>query len=408
MVYFFYYLPIGINAELRRAPVATYVFAGLCVVVFALERYFPSALPFDLDWLAYYPDTGTVAQAVTTTFLHGGYLHLVGNVAYLLLFGRYVEDRLGRLLFATVFLGCAAGGNILQGYFNAYVLDEPGLGVAGASGAVSGVLGAFTVRFLMNKLRIAYWVFMPLQAYTRAGRTELPVIFALAFWFALEFLRSLLQASGYGTEVAYVAHVSGFALGVATALAAGHFEEGRVESILRRARTHISKGDAYAAQGDYIEYLGKRPDDPAAHAGFARALALSGDAAGAQKHYRTACEALLDAKRRGESEEIYEEAARGAADFCLEAEHHLRLAFGLERNLKPKLALRAYESFATRYPGHRESAFALLRAAGLCLSAFADPRRASSLYEKLVSEYPDDPWADFAREQRRRLACGTD
>jgi tetratricopeptide (TPR) repeat protein len=234
------------------------------------------------------------------------------------------------------------------------------------------------------------------------------VVFAVVFWFILEFVRSLLQASGYGTDVAYVAHVSGFALGVGTALMAGHLEEGRVESLLSRARAPMGKGEVYAAQGDYIEYLDSRPDDPAAHAGFARALALAGDTSGAQKHYRIACEALLEAKRRGESEQLYEEAVRGAADFCLDAEHHLRLAFGLERNLKPKLALRAYESFASRYPEHRESAFALLRAAGLHLSAFSDPQNASSLYERLVSEYPDDPWADFAREERRKLACDPD
>lgn len=405
MVYFFYYLPVGINAELRRAPVATYTFAGLCVLVFALQEYAPSLIPFDLDWLAYYPDIGTVAQAVTTTFLHAGYLHLLGNVVYLLLFGRYVEDRLGRLLFSTVFLGCAAAGNILQGFFNAYVMHEPGLGVAGASGAVSGVLGAFTVRFLRNRLRIAYWVFMPLQAFTRGGRSELPVIFAVAFWFALEFCRGLLQAGGYGTEVAYVAHVSGFALGVATAVVAGHFEEGRAEALLRRARDHLGRGEGYAAQGDYIEYLEKRPGDPDAHAGLARALALSGDTGAAREHYRIACERLLDSKRRGDCEKLYEEALRGTADFSLGAEHHLRLAFGLEHNLKPNLAVRAYETFAGCYPEHRESAFALLRAAGLHLNALSDPGRASSLYERLVNSYPDDPWADFAREEKRRLAC---
>jgi membrane associated rhomboid family serine protease len=408
MIYFFYYLPVGINAELRRVPIVTYAFASLCVGVFVLERHFPTLAPFDLERLVYYPDIGSLAQAVTTTFVHGGYFHLIGNVLYLLLFGRYVEDRLGRLLFSTLFLGCAAAGNIFQGLFNTYVLNEPQLGVAGASGAVAGLLGAFTVRFFMSRLRIAYWVFMPLQAFTRGGRTELPVIFAVAFWFALEFVRGLLQAGGYGTQVAYVAHVSGFVLGAATALVAGHFEEGRVEALLRRARAYMGRGEAYAAQGEFLEYLGKRPDDPDAHAGLARALALAGDVAGATRHYRIACEALLDAKRRGDSEKVYEEALRGINGFYLSAEHHLRLAFGLERNLKPALAARAYETFVTSYPEHPESAFALLRAAGIQLNTFSNPQTASSLYDRLVKEYPDDTWADFAREQRRKLACEED
>ena len=197
MVYFFYYVPVGINAELRKVPIQTYAYAGLCLVVFALEKFAGGVIPFDFERLAYYPDTGTLTTALSATFLHVGYLHLVGNLVYLVLLGRYVEDRLGGLLFSTLFFGCAATGALLQGVFNTAVLHEPQTGVVGASGAVAGILGAVTVRFLMNKLRIAYWVFMPLQAFTRAGKTELPVVFAVVFWFALEFFRGLLQAGGY-------------------------------------------------------------------------------------------------------------------------------------------------------------------------------------------------------------------
>jgi membrane associated rhomboid family serine protease len=404
MIYFFYYLPVGINARLRRVPILTYSYAGLCVLVFVLNRYLGVWTPFDFERLAYYPDDGTLVTAVTSTFLHVGYLHLVGNVVYLVLFGRYVEDRMGAVLFSTVFFGCAALGAVLQGVFNAHVLQNPVLGVAGASGAVSGILGAFTVRFFMNKLEIAYWVFMPLQAYTRGGRARIPVVFALAFWFALELVRGLLQSAGYGTQVAYVAHVSGFILGGAIALTAGHFERGYVESLLRRAARHMERGEAYAAQGEYIRYLEKRPGDADAEAGLARALVMAGDTAGAREHYRTSCEALLEEKRRGDCERIYREAVRGIPDFCLGAGSQLGLAFGLERNLKPDLAVRAYELFVMNYPTHGESAFALLRAAGIRLNAFSDTRAAAALYERLLIEYPEDTWVDFAREQRRKLS----
>lgn len=404
MIYFFYYLPVGVNVRLRRAPVLTWAYAGLCILVFVLHRYLGKWTPFEFERLAYYPDDGTLLTAVTTTFLHMGYLHLLGNVAYLVLVGRYVEDRMGPVMFSTVFFGCAALGTVLQGAFNAHVLHDPGLGVAGASGAVSGILGAFTVRFIMNKLEVAYWVFMPLQAYTRGGRAHIPVICALAFWFALELTRGLLQTAGYGTRVAYVAHISGFLLGTVVALVAGHLERGRTESLLRRAARHMERGEGYAAQGEYIRYLERRPGDPDAEAGMARALACTGDAAGSRERYRRSCEALLREKRRGDCEALYQEALRGMPDFCLSAEAQLGLAFGLERNLKPALAARAYELFVAHYPEHAESAFALLRAAAVHLSAFSDAGSADALYERLVREYPHDVWADFAREQRRRLA----
>jgi tetratricopeptide (TPR) repeat protein len=274
----------------------------------------------------------------------------------------------------------------------------------GASGAVSGLLGAFMVRFFMNKLQVAYWVFMPLQAFTRGGKAEIPVVFALALWFLMEFTRGLLQANGFGSQVAYVAHVTGFLLGATVALAAGQFTAGRIEALLHRAADRMRKGEAYAAQGDYIEYLVYRLGDADAHAGLARAMVMTGNRSGARDNYKTACEILIDSKRRGEAETVYQEAIRGIEDFTLSAEYQLGLAFGLERDLKPKLAVQAYETFAAVYPKHAESAFALLRAAGIQLHTFSDSQAADRLYERLLENYPNDAWADFTREQRRKLA----
>jgi membrane associated rhomboid family serine protease len=405
MVYFFYYFPVGINAKLRRFPVSTWAYGGLCLLIFVMCRYFPGRVPFEFGRLVYFPDQGTWVTAVGAAFLHLGYFHLIGNLVYLLLFGRYVEDRMGGVLFSTIFVGCAGIGNILQGVFNTYVLDLPDVGIVGASGAVSGLLGAFTVRFLASKLQIAYWVFMPLQAFTRAGKAEIPVIFAVGFWFLMEFTRGLLQAGGIGTQVAYIAHVSGFLVGGAAALVSGQLTEGRVEALLRRAADYLRKGEPYAAQGDYIRYLTYRPGDPEVHAELARAMVLTRDIAGARENYRKACELLVEQKRRGESEALYQEAVRGIGDFTLGAEYQLGLAFGLERDLKPKLAVHAYEMFAGKYPDHSESAFALLRAAGIHLNALSDLEAADRLYERLLQNYPQDVWADFTREQRRKLGC---
>jgi membrane associated rhomboid family serine protease len=405
MVYFFYYIPIGIDAQLRRIPVITYLYAGFCVFVFAVERYGAGVLPFEFRRLAYFPDIGTLVTAITATFLHLGYVHIIGNLLYLLLFGRYVEDRFGGVLFSTVFLGCGALGNIAQGWFNTVVLHDPYVGIIGASGAVSGMLGAFTVRFITHKIRVAYWVFMPLQAYTRAGNAEIPAIFALASWFVLQLVQGLLQAGGFGADVAYVAHLSGFILGAAAAVASGQFREGRIEALVRRAAAYVKKGEAYAAQGDFLEYLAHRPRDVAARAGLARAMAMTGDRAGAREHYRIACESLMDAKRRGEAQALYQEAIRGIDDFALGADEQLAMAFSLERDLKPQLALHAYEMFAAKYPAHPETPLAILRAAGIHANVFSDPNAADALYGRFLAGFPGDTWADFAREQRRRLAC---
>jgi tetratricopeptide (TPR) repeat protein len=167
----------------------------------------------------------------------------------------------------------------------------------------------------------------------------------------------------------------------------------------------MRSGEPFPAQGEYLQYLAVRPGDPDAYAGLARAMALAGDREGARRNYRTACELLMDAMRRGESETVYQEAVRGIDDFTLAVDYQLGMAFGLERDLKPTLALQAYEMFAAKYSGHAESPFALLRAAGIHLNVLSNARAADGLYKRLLADYPDDTWAEFAKEQRRRLGC---
>jgi len=77
---------------------------------------------------------------------------------------------------------------------------------------------------------------------------------------------------------------------------------------------------------------------------------------------------------------------------------------GLERNLKPELAVKAYENFQRRYPHHPEASFTLLRSANIYRSTFLDIETARDCYTHLIKRYPDDEWADFAREQIRQIS----
>lgn len=403
-MYFFYYIPLGINVKLRRVPAMTLSYAAICILVFAWVRYAPALPNLDFYGLIYVPMRGTALTAIGAAFLHFGYMHLIGNLAYLVFFGRYVEDRMGPLLFTVVFLVSGGIGNYLQGLYNTNVLHDPVIGIVGASGAISGLLGAFSVRFIWSKVRLAYWAFMPLQAFTRAGTVEIPAVFAIALWFVLQVARGLVQSGTGGAQVAYISHLGGFATGMVLALAFGQHTRGRVESLLRRGESYMQKGQPYAAQGAYIRYLTFSPEDAHVYARLARAMILSGNHAGALKNYQQACQMFLDQGQRGRGEKIFQEALRGCPGFALDADRHLSLAFGLERNLKPNLAIAAYENFARQYPTHPESAFTLLRAAGLYWNALANLEKADVCYRELIERYPDDRWVDFAREQIRCLS----
>jgi len=403
-MYFFYYMPVGVDAETRRFPVLTVFFASVCAMVFVLCRYFPHALPLDLGNLVYYPGFSGPLAPLTAAFVHFGYLHIVGNLLYLLLFGWYLEDRLGPVRYALLFLGAAVVGNLTQGWYNLHVLHLPPTGIIGASGAVSGVLGGFLVRLYVTRVKVAYWVFMPLQGYTRGGRVDIPVIFALALWVILQVSRGLVQLGGAGPNVAYLTHVTGFAFGIGLMAVLGSWRAGREEAYRIRAQRCLRRGDTWGAQEQLSHYVALRPDDGSAHAELARVQVQTEDQIGAQASYLVACEKLLRANQRGESEDVYQEAVRGFPAFSLSAEPQLDLAFGLERNLKPEAALHAYEAFCRRFPDHEEAPFALLRAANIYARTLEDADRARSCYERLVECYPDDAWVDFAREQTRLLA----
>jgi membrane associated rhomboid family serine protease len=147
--------------------------------------------------LALVPPTATV---VTSLFLHGGWLHLLGNVLYLWVFGNNVEEAMGHARYALFYLASGTAAAMAQ------ALPEPGstIPVVGASGAISGVLGAYLV--LYPHARVLVWV--PL-----GGFLYLPAAFVLGLWFLIQVLAAALGGER-GAGIAFGAHVGGFIAGM--------------------------------------------------------------------------------------------------------------------------------------------------------------------------------------------------
>lgn len=138
-------------------------------------------------------------------FLHGGFIHLLGNMWYLWIFGDNIEDRLGRLRFILFYLGCGIGSAAVHVYFN----KQSGVPCVGASGAIAGVLGAYMVTFPRARVLVLIPLFIVWQM------IELPAIVVLGFWFLIQFFSGAASiSSAHGGGVAWWAHIGGFALGV--------------------------------------------------------------------------------------------------------------------------------------------------------------------------------------------------
>jgi membrane associated rhomboid family serine protease len=143
-------------------------------------------------------------------FLHGGWLHILGNMLFLWIFGNNVEDLFGRLRFLFFYLFCG----YVASYGFAYGAPDSTTTLVGASGAIAGVLGAYLVLFprakVMSLIPIAI-LFIPIR---------LPAWLVLGGWFLLQWLYSSGSGVTSGAGVAYLAHVFGFLTGLVIALIA--------------------------------------------------------------------------------------------------------------------------------------------------------------------------------------------
>ena len=151
---------------------------------------------------------GTVTL-ITSTFIHAGPLHIIGNKLFLWVFGDNVEDRLGRLPFRAFYLLAGIGANVT------HALAGPGseVPVIGASGAVAGVLGAYFIAY--PRARVTSLVF--LGVFVTVARV--PAVIFLVLWFAYQLLMGLLAIGAAGQVVAWWAHIGGFAIGALVYLA---------------------------------------------------------------------------------------------------------------------------------------------------------------------------------------------
>lgn len=196
------FLPLEIEHSYGRTPFATIAIAASLVIVAIATGFSPDEST--LLTYALVPSAFQVHQLFTAAFLHLGFLHLLFNVCFLLVFGRYVEDRLGAWRFAVVYVACAVFGNLVQ-------LAVGGAAIAlGASGAIAGLLGYVLVAAPWAEVRCVLLLFGPAM-----GRhVEIAAAWLLGLWVVLQLVEASL---GSMSSVAVGAHLGGFALGAAGA-----------------------------------------------------------------------------------------------------------------------------------------------------------------------------------------------
>ena len=197
--------PIGDDNSSRRTfPLVTYALIALNIVFFLVELSGGDA--FIMKW-AFVPARfaanpgGDILTLFTSMFMHAGWLHLLGNMLYLWIFGDNVEDRFGHVMFLIFYLLCGLAATFAQYAFSAGS-DIPNLG---ASGAIAGVLGAYLLLFPKGRV----FVLMG------RGVIPMPALIVIGLWIVLQFFSGIgsIATTTETGGVAYMAHIGGFIAG---------------------------------------------------------------------------------------------------------------------------------------------------------------------------------------------------
>ena len=144
-------------------------------------------------------------SVITSMFLHGGWLHFLGNMLYLWIFGDNVEDRMGHGWYLIFYLLCGTAAAVGQAITQPYSL----IPMIGASGAIAGVMGAYFVLFPHSRVLTIVFILLFVDI------IEIPAIFFLGIWFLMQFFSGVgsLGSGSASGGVAFWAHVAGFATG---------------------------------------------------------------------------------------------------------------------------------------------------------------------------------------------------
>ncbi len=346
-----------------------------------------------IEQYAFVPANPTAISYLTANFLHGGWMHIIGNMWFLWLAGFVLEDVWGRWLYSVFYL--IAGAAALQ----FYAWSNPGsiTPTIGASGAVAALMGAFLVRFPKMKIEMA-WLFV-----FKVYRFKAAAYWLLPMWLLMEIFYGSLLGSSSG--VAHWAHVGGFLFGALAALA---IQRSGIEQKTNKA---IEEKVSWSTDAEI-----EKANDMMEHGQLTQGVALLTNYVAVKPNSLDAWNLLRQIYFRQSNTKAYlettiktcglrlkahevEAAFQDYAEFVdsgggkMPAATWLELCKGAEEKLDFERALTEYRQLAQAYPAERQALTAQLSAARLCLKRLGRPQDALALYQAAAtSPIPHLDW----------------
>ncbi len=393
-------IPIRTSITPRTRPYANYVLIAINIVAFALTfgphghragvEYVVVSMHHWAESLALIPAEWRPWQFVSYAFLHGGYMHIIGNMFFLYLFGNSVNDRLGHFWYTLFYLTGAVFSGVGHVVMNASSVAP----TLGASGAVAAVTGAYLVLFPQAIVTVVYWFFI-------IGTIDVPAIYFIGFKMIL-FDNFIGRVS---SDVAYDAHLAGYVYGIGLTL--GLLSRGWLAGNGTDLWTMLKHWNRRRA---YYQTVASGYDPFAATAGRKTVVATEVGAVTAPSSN--------DAQVRQLIEDIRSRAAQrnlaAAADLyvklmaiddqqILPLQTQLDVANQLASEQRSREAAWAYEQFLTHY-GNYEHADQVALMLGLLYARYLNRRsRAIEFLNRAIEKLSDETQLRMCREELARL-----
>ncbi len=387
-------LPLGDENPSSRRPLVTWAIIGLNGLAFLLlnlpgERGvgnlpLEAALRFGL-----LPDAPTPQAFLSCMFVHGGILHLAGNMWFLHIFGDNVEDKLGRVRYAAFYVLCGVAasaaylafarpfGDLMARDGAAAAMAWGRTPLVGASGAISGVTGAYLVFFPRARIRVLVWILLPFFL-------SIPAVVVIGMFFLQDLLLTLTPFAHMVGGVAYAAHVGGSVTGIVVALIA--------KPLLRRSAGSVWDREtgfaAVVSEGVGMGGVAPGWEPPRILAGAELRDQLSG--------------AVLDG-RMDLALDLYAQWTAAPRREFLPPAIELEVAHELLRRQRVEDALEAYRRYLGSHPRAPDAAEAKFRLGLIHARVTGNAARAREWLLQAAAEHPDPATAEYARAELRAL-----
>ncbi len=391
-------IPYRADVEVARRPFGTSLVAALCFAGLAYTATLDEASlqEFFYAW-GYVPFDPSLPALLTHMFLHAGGLHLIGNLLFLAIFGPAIEDRFGTPLYLILYVLFGISGALAQSQFAPGAMSD--IPMVGASGAISGIIGAFLVLYPRDGVKTIVMVMI------RPLVVTLPSFIVLGLWFAEQLLFSFYLES---TNVAVMAHIGGFACGATAAWFSTR--SGRAATGHRLMPELVSREDLgllLAAEDPKASYeVMKRASDSNHHdEAFQYGLALAALKAGAPEEARAKAASLFeDARglshaRRLDLRLLLESLGSGddSADTLFD------LGEGLFRAKQPEKAYPLFSRFLAEHSSHPKRRAAMVRLADLLINALGRPEEARPYLAEVAAGDPRNAFVQEAQYLLKRI-----